>query len=253
MTEPTGQPLASARRPRRTVTATIEDVVDAALAIARTDGLDGVAVRSVASRLDISPMSMYRFIDSKDDLLDEIVVRVLNLMEVPPGGAGSWVDRVVAVMSAWRSLLLEHPVVIQILVMRRIPPQSEGLVRLEEHVLAALEEAQIVGDEAVAAFWQIFALAFGHVVFERPREAIGQAQQRDAGAVMADVAAARKMPRVTALADRLTHLPARRDFASSLRTLLAGIEATAVRPDGRPSAHPASSPAGESTALAQPT
>lgn len=209
------------------MTATLGQIVDTALQIANDDGVDAVAIRAVAARLGISPMSLYRFIASKGDLLDEIVIRVLDLIEVPPPGPGDdWIDRVVQVMGVWRALLLEHPVVVQILVDRRLPGQSEGLARLEENVLAALEEAGITGDEAVGAFWQVFSFAFGHIVFERARVALDDREQTEAGARMAHIARARKMSRVAALADRLTYLPARKDFGISMRALLVGIETT---------------------------
>ena len=224
MTSDHGGPVGQRRR--RRVTVTREEVLDAAIAITDEEGLNALTIRAVASRLDLSPMSIYRFADSKEHLLDEMIVRVLSRLEPPHAISTSWTESVIATMSGFRDVVLEHPSLVQVMLERPVPAHSEGLIRLEEAVLAALEDGGVVGDAAVVAFWQILSTAAGHLVFERARSPLSVDDQATAGAAMARVALERKFARVAALAERLTSLEARGDYETAVRTLLRGIAAT---------------------------
>jgi AcrR family transcriptional regulator len=58
--EPTGR-----RAPRSR-----EDIAEAAVAVADTEGIDAVSMRRVASELGLGTMSLYHYVRSKDELLD---------------------------------------------------------------------------------------------------------------------------------------------------------------------------------------
>lgn len=49
---------------------TLWQIAECAIAIADADGLDAVSMQRVASELGYTPMSLYRYVSSKDDLLD---------------------------------------------------------------------------------------------------------------------------------------------------------------------------------------
>ena len=54
-----------------------EQIVDAAVAIFRESGLDAVSMRSVSSRLGVSPIPVYSRIGNKDALIEAIAHRLL--------------------------------------------------------------------------------------------------------------------------------------------------------------------------------
>jgi AcrR family transcriptional regulator len=64
----------SGRGPRRTLS--VAAIVDAAVEIADGHGLDAVSIRSVATRLGVGAMTLYRYIPSKAELLDLMIDRV---------------------------------------------------------------------------------------------------------------------------------------------------------------------------------
>ncbi|MFI9818693.1 TetR/AcrR family transcriptional regulator [Saccharothrix variisporea] len=64
-----------------------ERIVAAAIRLADVDGLDAVSLRKVAGVLDVGPMRLYGYIDTKDELLDLMVDAVYG--EVRPVG-DSW-------------------------------------------------------------------------------------------------------------------------------------------------------------------
>lgn len=202
---------------------TFDDVVATALRQAGESGLDAISIRGVAAELGISPMTIYRYVASKDELIDAMLVLALNRMEVPYSNASDWRQRIIDIMVAWRELLVAHPSAIQLLVDRRVPAQSEGLGRLAEHVLACLEDGGITGRAAAQTFWQLFSFTFGHIVFEQARRNIDAAAQAEAGHAMTSTARLRGFERVENLANELTDIAARGTLADSLRVLLDGI------------------------------
>src|SRR5688572_43369 len=53
------------------------DILEAALAILREQGLDAVSMRNVAARLGVSPVPLYSRIGRKDQLLDALAEHLL--------------------------------------------------------------------------------------------------------------------------------------------------------------------------------
>lgn len=201
-------------------------IIDAAVEIVTDQGLEALSIRSVAAHLGLSPMSVYRYVESKNDLLDGVVLRILDRMEIPTTFSETWEQRIIDTMTAWRDLLLANPSVIPLLVSRPIPIGSEGLTRIEENVLANFESAGIVGDAAAHGFWQIFTLTFGQVVFELPRRALRDSDMDTYARSMSDIAQERGFSHVLAMAPQLASLKGRGTFHDALATLLAGM-----RPD----------------------
>lgn len=56
-------------RSARTQSLTREEIVAAALRLLRRDGLSKLTMRAVASEMGVTPMAVYHYIDSKEDLL----------------------------------------------------------------------------------------------------------------------------------------------------------------------------------------
>src|SRR5215218_294925 len=73
-------PNATGRRPRNSLT--VESIIDAAESVA-IEGFDGLTIRAVASELGASPMALYRYFATKDELVDALLDRVLGRFEEP--------------------------------------------------------------------------------------------------------------------------------------------------------------------------
>lgn len=65
-------------------------VVNAAMALADTEGLDAVSMRNVAARLKASPMRLYGFVATKEELLDLLVDEVFGEMAGAGPFEGDW-------------------------------------------------------------------------------------------------------------------------------------------------------------------
>ncbi|MEV0358812.1 TetR family transcriptional regulator [Nocardia sp. NPDC050697] len=97
-------------------------IVDTAITVADTEGLDGLSMRRIAERLGVGAMSLYRHVASKDELLaamtDEVSRR--NPYPAPPAGARwSWRERVHIAADVDRALYQRHPWVLLAFAMPR--------------------------------------------------------------------------------------------------------------------------------------
>jgi TetR/AcrR family transcriptional regulator, tetracycline repressor protein len=67
-----------------------EEIVTAAVAIFEESGLDAVSMRSVSSRLGVSPVPLYSRVGNKEALLDAIADRVLGDLAPPVEDGEQW-------------------------------------------------------------------------------------------------------------------------------------------------------------------
>jgi AcrR family transcriptional regulator len=162
-------PSATGPRPRRVPRNTLsrDRVVEAALALLDERGFDAVTMPSLAKRLGVGTMSLYRHVADKDDLIDAVAARVLGGVEVPGGDAADWKGRVVGYLRALRAATLAHPALSRILAERglTVGPVFEQL----EGAHAVLRAAGFSDEGAVRTFYALLTYVFGFVVWELPR------------------------------------------------------------------------------------
>ncbi|GAB2729203.1 TetR/AcrR family transcriptional regulator [Nocardia thraciensis] len=85
-------------------------IVDAAIALADSDGLDALSMRRIADRMGVGAMSLYRHVPNKDALLAEMTDEVARRDPYPPPRPEwTWRDRVrIAAEIDWQ-LYQDHP------------------------------------------------------------------------------------------------------------------------------------------------
>ena len=86
----------------------LERIVAAAVALAHAEGLGAVSMARVASELGSSPMSLYRYVDAKDELLALMVDAALGDPPPPPAGEG-WRDGLARWAWGYHDALRRHP------------------------------------------------------------------------------------------------------------------------------------------------
>ncbi|GAA2063968.1 TetR/AcrR family transcriptional regulator [Streptomyces albiaxialis] len=86
---------------RERITATAVRILDA-------DGLARFSMRRLAAELGVTAMSVYWYVDSKEDLLELALDAAQGELEAP-GGAGDWRQQLRAVAHDRRALLRRHP------------------------------------------------------------------------------------------------------------------------------------------------
>ena len=66
------------RRPRPGRGLSLDRIVTATLELVDEQGIGAASMRAVASRLGVRSMSLYRYVQDRDELFDEVVERIVS-------------------------------------------------------------------------------------------------------------------------------------------------------------------------------
>jgi len=140
-------------------------VIDAALAIGDTEGIEAISLRRLARDLGVTPMALYRYVDSKEGLLGAIADRAFEEFEFPPETETDWREEIKALGRSFRRLLIAHPTVAA-LFSNKPPEISRNGVRVVEVVLGVLRRAGFPPQEAALVESECERFILGLVVLE---------------------------------------------------------------------------------------
>ena len=113
----------------------VRTIAATAAALADAEGLEAVTMAAVAKRLDFTTMSLYRYVESRSDLLVAMVDEALGPPPVPNRRRG-WRRQVEDWARAEGGQLLAHPWVLD--VRAPTPPIGPNVMAWMEHGFAAL-------------------------------------------------------------------------------------------------------------------
>ena len=181
---PVGRP---AERSRAEITA-------AAVELADREGLEAVSMRRLASTLGTGAASLYRYVSTRDDLLDlmtDSTAAEYNL----PDPSGDWQSDLLAVARQARQIMRRHPW-LPAMVMGR-PALGPHGIDLLEHVLDVLADHPADPARKLEAFALLGGLTALFVQNETAAAETSTAHQ--SAAYLRHVAAAGSHPRITAL------------------------------------------------------
>ncbi|MGV0851035.1 TetR/AcrR family transcriptional regulator [Mycolicibacterium phlei] len=137
---------------------THRQIAAAALEVVDTDGLAALSMRTVARRLDIGTMSLYRYVADRDGLEALVVDHVLETVDlrVPSGSAR---HRISVLAERVRGAAVQHPAVVPLVLAHR--HRTPASMRWGEVVLRVLADAGYTGKRRVYAFRALLAYVFG--------------------------------------------------------------------------------------------
>jgi AcrR family transcriptional regulator len=120
-------------KPRRSV----EEVVQAAIALADAEGLAALSMRRVAEALGLSPMSLYTYVPSKAELLDLMLDRIAGEQASPDEPVEGWRARLEQIARQGWTRARRHPWILQIGAHR--PPLGPNVLARVELTLCAID------------------------------------------------------------------------------------------------------------------
>jgi AcrR family transcriptional regulator len=201
-----------------------EAIVQAAIAIADAEDLDAVSIRRIAADLGARAMSIYTYIERKEDLLalmgDEVAGEVIVPGELP----ADWREATLAIARRERAAVQRHPWMIDLAARRTLAGQiGPRMLRHLEQSIAALDSLD--ADDTLK--YKLIAAVSDYTTGFVVREARERAQQETAeiDAYLRQVAASGEFPH---LAKMLGAGPPRMEdnnFEQGLVWLLDGLAA----------------------------
>ncbi|WP_414938917.1 TetR/AcrR family transcriptional regulator [Amycolatopsis sp. cmx-11-51] len=206
-----------------------ERIVRAAIQLADADGLDGVSLRKIATALDVGPMRLYGYIESKDELLD-LMVDAVHAGIQPSGDGRREVLRSLA--ETTRHAAHEHEWLADLLGGRpRLGPHA---LATSECVLAAMDGAglDVVMPVVAAVNAYVIGAVRREIAERRAERATGIDKRRwqvAHGPYLERAFAEGRYPALATVVRDAAHLDADETFRIGLECLLDGIEARISR------------------------
>jgi len=153
-----GRPTPPRRGPGRPASRSVEQVVDAAVALLDRVGLDGVSMDAVATELGSSRMGLYRYVDSKDHLLSLIPDRLLTPVVGDVLATASGLAALRAVAAGVGGVLQRHPNAAPLLARPEPGPQMQTAAR---HAVALLIADGAAAEESFEMLRAVVAQVVG--------------------------------------------------------------------------------------------
>ncbi|MFH9012985.1 TetR/AcrR family transcriptional regulator [Streptomyces sp. NPDC017943] len=215
-------------------------IVEASVRLLDAEGLAGFSMRRLAGELNVTAMSVYWYVDTKDDLLELALDQVMGEMRLPDPDAGEdWREQVRALAREYRTLLVRHPWVSPLVgAYLNIGPNNLAFSRVVQRVVRRTGLPARRMTSTISAVFQFVygygtleghlatrAAAGGLTVDEYFQEALTTVAAAPQAAEVVresqEIMAARGGDTVAEMLER--------DFEFALELLIAGIEAMAGR------------------------
>ncbi|MGR6971450.1 TetR/AcrR family transcriptional regulator [Streptomyces cynarae] len=217
-----------------------ERITEATVRLLDADGLARFSMRRLAAELDVTAMSVYWYVDTKDDLLELALDAAFGEVRLPAGDTGGdWRDQLRDLAAEYRALLVRHP---------WMSPLAGTFLNIGPHAVAfSLAVQRVIRLTGLPAHGRMGAISVvfqfvygfgtieGHFIARCAAAGLSQdeyfrhamsavTESPDPSEVVhrsADLMQARGGDTVEEMRER--------DFAFALETLIAGIEAMVAR------------------------
>lgn len=177
-------------RPPRTAAPapTRAEVVAAVVRLAEAHPDSDIGMRDLARDLKVSPKLLYRYVDSKEELLDLAAAALLEAW-VTPSEALSWSDRLTAVLGGARDLIERFPALSRAVLMRNLQAgDSPEVSRVVASIKGCFADAGLSVSEVDHVFLAYETLVLGELALSRavrdgelPEGSVPDASARAAG------------------------------------------------------------------------
>lgn len=148
-------------------------VVEAAVAVADAEGLDAVSIRRVAAELSARAMTLYTYIDSKDDLLDLMSDQIAGEVLLEGDLPGDWREAISLIARRERDVTLRHPWMVEMVNRRSHAVIGPNSLRHLDQSVAAVAGLKLEPSDTYRVVAAVDDYVLGYVTREvREREIV---------------------------------------------------------------------------------
>jgi TetR/AcrR family transcriptional regulator, tetracycline repressor protein len=148
-------------------TITRDDIIRAAVKVVRAGGYQEMTIRGLAAELGVAPMSLYRHIRDKDDLLDEVVDRLLAPAWRPGAAEDDWRAWLIEAAAKLRHFLVSEPAALHVYLSH--PVVSPAAIERMTTMLDVLRRAGSSEAAARRAYGALHTYTIGFAALEASR------------------------------------------------------------------------------------
>lgn len=210
-------------------------ILDAAVDFIDREGLPALTMRRLGSHLGVEAMALYRYVPSREDLLDGVVETVLESLHRDPDvdldGETGWQDYLQRLAHGVRRIALAHPSVFPLIATR--PPAAPWIrpplrsLPLLESFFTVLNGSGFTDEMAVVAYRGYTTFLLGHLLLEVAHQGVALTAEDEAeqstAADPSDVGLER-YPHLRRLEDLLDEDETVTEFEEALESLLDRLE-----------------------------
>ena len=225
--------------PRDTLTR--EQIVTTAIGLLDAEGLDGLNMRALGTRLESAATAVYWHVGSKANLIalagDQVWGEVALPDPDPDPAAAGWRAAACAMATSLHAMLTRHPWLVQAFGSYMV--FGPGKARHDDHLLAIYEAAGFPGAQADQAASAVFTFVLGNALGPAAAASLTRNLSRDGG--HADALIRDTMTRARNIATQFPRLRARLETAAAgyaaapehsfefgLQAILDGLEAQLI-------------------------
>lgn len=133
------EPIWGRPETRRRSTLSRATIVQAAIDLADSEGLGAVSVRRVAAELGTRAMSLYTYLDRKDELFQLMADEASSEVLLPEPLPTDWREGLTLIARSSRAAFLRHPWIVELTADRRVGPNGLRHVEQSLRVVAGLD------------------------------------------------------------------------------------------------------------------
>jgi AcrR family transcriptional regulator len=141
---------------------TREQVLEAADIVARREGIDRLTIRAICAQLGVTQPAIYRYFPAKHEIVELVIDRVIERMELPGPEVGYWIARL------RRCFISAHDEVAPYdglaARMGHEMPRSPAAARNSAYLGGLLAEAGIGETDSLRITRAVFVYTWGHLL-----------------------------------------------------------------------------------------
>ncbi len=192
-------------------TLSVDQIVTAAIELLDDEGLEGMNMRALGTRLDSAATAVYWHVGSRDNLIALAADRAWTEVELPDPAQTGWRAAAAQMATGEYAMLTRHPWLVQAFGSYQL--YGPGKARHDDHSLAVFEAAGFTGPEADQATSAVFTFVLGNALGLAATISFTRKLARDGGDTRALMQATRA--EVASVAAEFPRLRARLELPSA--------------------------------------
>lgn len=158
------------REPRQRAgwgTLTRDQVINTAARLVRSGQYEQMTIRNLAAELDVSPMALYRHVRDKDDIIGEVVDRMLARRWRPRAKSDDWIGWTAEAAERFRAFLVTQPAALHVY-LRRPVVLPNAITRMDA-MLEVIRSGGFDEESALRAYATVHTYTIGFAALEASR------------------------------------------------------------------------------------